>query len=417
MGATRSTIDAVLKDIYLARMLTTINSSTILLSHIEQDTGMTTVSGKQAQAPVNIRGSQAIGARADGGVLPTAQSQTYVETVISYAFNYATIEVTHPAIASSKNKTGAWAKVLSSEMEGITRDVAVDQNRVSFGWGFGILGTCYATQGGGGSLSLVLDPGHQVKVGMLIDVWDGLTTATLRLEGLTVSAVVGDTCTIDTLSTWTNGWYVTRHGSCLFSGASSVCYEQMGLMGIIDDQTKSSGIGTFVTTLQGIARATYPEWNGNVMEGSTPGTARELTSQLLDEAILKPQETSGKKVDLGICTPTQFRRIGDLMVPDRRYTDSTELQGGFTALKWAGIPIAWDKDCPKDSNGYDMLFLLNTDELHRYELQDWDWDDEDGNILHRVETYAKYGATAFYYGNLGCTDPAAQLVIRDLANS
>ena len=45
---------------------------------------------------------------------------------------------------------------------------------------------------------------------------------------------------------------------------------------------------------------------------------------------------------------------------------------------------------------------------------DMDWDDEDGNILHRNSTTATYDATLFKYGNMGSTDPGNQAVIRDL---
>ena len=91
------------------------------------------------------------------------------------------------------------------------------------------------------------------------------------------------------------------------------------------------------------------------------------------------------------------------------------LEGGFQAIDWAGIPIVWDRDCPIDENGNDMLFSLDEADFAIYQLQDWDFDDLDGDVLHRVSGTAAYDATLFYYAELGCMDPGDQGVIRDLS--
>ena len=91
------------------------------------------------------------------------------------------------------------------------------------------------------------------------------------------------------------------------------------------------------------------------------------------------------------------------------------LRGGFTALDWGGIPFVWDRDCPIDTGGDHMLFGLDMSDLMLLELQDWDFDDTDGSVLHRRADYAYYDATLFYYGQLGCLAPDDQFVIRDLS--
>ena len=185
-------------------------------------------------------------------------------------------------------------------------------------------------------------------------------------------------------------------------------------MGIIDDASKTSGIGAFVTTLQGIVRGTYPEWNAHVFEGSTPGTGRQITSDILDDSILETEELGEGTLDFGITSRVQIRKIARLLTGDRRYSDSMELNGGFKAVKWSDIPIFSDKDCPIDVNGNDMLFFVDSDEMGFYDLMPVDWDDEDGNILHRNQGYATYDGTLFKYGNLGTTDAGNHMVIRDL---
>jgi hypothetical protein len=415
-GATRTTMDAALKNLYLPTMVSTINTSTVLLSRIEARTDMTSVSGRQAVVPVNIRGSQAMGARADGGTLPTPQNQTYVEMAVPYRFLYGTVRFTHPTIASTRDVKGAWARVASAEMDGLRRDIQQDVNRQLYGYGCSVLGIAGTTNGSDTATLAMANLGHHVKVGMVLDSWNALTSGTKALNSVAVTAVSGLTVTIDPADTYGTSDFIVREDS--MSGASTgLYYEMMGLMGIVDDPSVTAGIGPFCATLQGIARGTYPEWDSNVMENSTAATGRAISAPLLDEAILTPQTESGKKVSIGITSPLQWRRIGDLLVGDRRYTDTMDLAGGFTAIQWAGVPITWDNDCKMDVNGNDMLFFLCEDELARYQLADWDWDDTDGNILARNSGVASYDATLFYYGNFGTTDPKAHVVIRDLSRA
>jgi len=409
-GATRTTVDAALKDLYLPKMVSTINEATVLLKYIEQKVDVTSVSGREATFPVNIRGTQGFGARPDGGALPAPQNQTYVEASVPYRYLYGTVRFTHPTIASTRDKKGSWIRVATAEMSGLDRDIHLDMNRMMFGWGYGVVGRLAANPAASAT-SYTVDPGHQIKVGMLLDVWDGITAASTDRGEVEVTAVSGNTITVaaNAIDADTDD-YLVRAGTADFSGGTVALYEMMGLMGIVDDDN-------YVTTLQGIDRSSYSEWEGNVLEHSTPGTAREITEAILDQAVMKGEEMAGKRGDLGITTPTQWRRIGQLLAPDRRYADVLTLEGGFTAVKWAGVPIAWDSACPPDENGNEMLFILHTPDLGRYQLADWDWDDEDGNVLHRNEGYATYDGTLYYYGNFGCSDPAAQTVVRDLSNS
>jgi hypothetical protein len=251
---------------------------------------------------------------------------------------------------------------------------------------------------------------------LVIDSWDSLTAGTKAIDSNTVTAVTATTATI-TSATFGTGNFIVREDSMVGTVSVYAYYEMMGLQGIVDDFSKTAGIGAFCQTLQGIDRNVYTEWNSNIMEHSTPGTARAISAPLLDEAVLLPQEESGKKPSIGITSPLQWRRIGDLLVGDRRYTDTMDLEGGFTAIQWAGVPITWDSDCHMDVNGNDMLYLLHEDDLHRYQLADWSWDDEDGNVLHRNEGFATYNATLYYYGNFGTTDPNGHCVVRDLSRS
>ena len=408
-GATLTTMNAALKKLYLPRLQSTVNTATVLLSRLERVLAEKSVSGQSAIVPINIRPSEAIASLGDGEALPTPQNQTLVESSVGYNYLYGTIRITHPTIAASRNEAGAWTKVISAEMEGLERDLRNDVNRQLFGWGNGVLGTTNGT--GSGVTALVMDTGHAIKANMVLESFTATSGGSTGITNQTVSAVSGNAVTLAGAESWADAEYVYRKGS---RGN-----EMMGLQGIIDDASKTSGIGAFVSTLQGISRAAadYPEWNANVFEHSTPGTSRNVTDTLLDDSILEIEESGEGNLTCGISSRVQFRKIAQLMTPDRRYSDAMELNGGFKSISWGGIPIFWDANCPVDVNGNDMLFWLDENELAIYQLADWNWDDEDGNVLHRNEGYATYDGTLYYYANMGTTAPDNMGVIRDLSRS
>lgn len=406
MPATVTNMNEALKEFYLPRLQSTIGTDRILMTRLERDTSKTDISGRYADVPINIRPSQAIGARADGTggpTLPTAQNQTYVSVQIGFNYNYGTIRMTHPSIVAAKNDKGSFIRTVGAEMDGIRRDLKNDINRQLFGDGSGSLGQ--ANGAGSSATSLVMDTGHQVRTNMVIDAHTLKEGGNHNINSVTVTAVSGTTCTIAS-STWDDNVFVFRE--------DNRGNEMMGLTGIVDDASKTSGIGAFVTSLQNISRSSYPEWNAEVLEHSTPGTSRAISADLLDQIILQQQEQGEGDPSLMITSSTQWRKIGQLLAADRRYTPTMNLEGGFQAIDWAGVPIVWDRDCPIDTNGNDMLFSLDEADLGMYELQDWNFDDLDGDVLHRVAGTAAYDATLFYYSELGCMDPGDQGVIRDL---
>ena len=408
MPATVTNMTNALKEFYLPRLQSTIPTDRILMTRIEKDTSKTDISGKYAAVPVNIRPTQAIGARGDNETLPTAQNQTYVQVQIGFNYNYGTIRMTHPSIVSAKNDKGSFIRTVGAEMDGIRRDLKNDINRQLFGDGSGAIGLANAQQSSDTS-AFVAKPGHSIKVNMSIQGYDDKDAGegTNDIATVSVTAVDGNNITLSADRSWEADTYIFREGNR--------AQEMMGLQCIVDNQSKSSGIGVFAATLQGINRATYPEWNAEVLEHSSPGTGRPITSDLLDQIILQVQEQGEGDPSLMITSSTQWRKIGQLLAADRRYTPTMNLEGGFQAIDWAGIPIVWDRDCPIDENGNDMLFSLDEADFALYQLQDWDFYDLDGDVMHRVSGTAAYDATLFYYAELGCMDPGDQGVIRDLS--
>ncbi len=410
-----TSFDKALKEFYLPRLQSTINTDRILLTRIQKDVSKTDASGRHATCPINIRPSQAMGSR-HGTIgspsLPAPQNQTIIATTIPFAYNYATIRITHPAIAASKNDKGSFVRVVGSEMDGIRRDLKNDINRQLFGDGSGTLGRVNDDTGSAEATHTV-EAGHYIKPGMSLVTSAAKDGTEAVAAGVTVVTSVTDTTITGNQVAMADNAYIFRDGTFLgkvgtTNGEGGA--DMMGLSGIIYSNADESG---GLTVLQGIDRSTYPEWDAQVVDGGN----NDIDEAELDSLILKVQEQGEGDPSLMITSSTQFRKIGALMTANRRYTPAQTLEGGFQALDWAGIPIVWDRDCPRcgDNGIRDQLFILDEDDFAVYQLQDWDFDDTDGGVLHRQQGLAAYDATLFYYAELGCMAPDDQGKLINLA--
>ena len=70
MGSTLSTFDAILKTQYLGPIREQLNSSSVLYSRLEKNED--SVVGKNFTIPLHYGRNEGVGARAEGGTLPSA---------------------------------------------------------------------------------------------------------------------------------------------------------------------------------------------------------------------------------------------------------------------------------------------------------------------------------------------------------
>ena len=389
-GQTLSGYDAVLKEDYGPRLRSSVNVKRVILTRFNRTSDPSDFQGRRAVLPWNPRGSESIGARADGGTTPSPQSQTFVDILVPMTYNYATVKFTLPTIKASASDEGAFERVMDAEMNGIRRDAMNDQNRQLWGDGFGSLGQINGA--GAATTALVMDAGHNVKRNMIIDIYTAKSAGTNQVDSVKVSSVSGTTCTLASAQTWGDNSFVFRE--------DSIGNEEMGIEGLVDD-------GTFVGTLHGIVRATYPEYNAQILDGN--GTNRPVTLDLLQQGYLKSEEEGEGDISLGTTEFNIWRKIGNLMAPDRRYTPSMTLAGGFTALDFNSKPIVADRDHPRNT-----FFWLDESTFTRFELAEWDFDDTDGSILHKVNREAAYEGLLYHYEEMCNHDPANNVDIRDL---
>jgi len=431
-GATRSAIDQLLKEHYLGPIREQLNSEALLDRRVERNTE--NVDGRQVNIPLHTGRTRAIQAALEGGLLPTAQSQTYTTMTFPVGYNYGVIRVHGPAMASSRTNLGAFIRVLDQEIRGMVRDIKNDRNRQQFGDGSGRLAICTGASAGAViPVQQVWDSGNQASAFKHIYPNDRLALEDVSTTGTAVAltgtgnyALVssvdykGKTVTMTATVTAT-----TAAGDALFKGpdentaitawaddsnfrgidlgtpnTAKTKKELMGLVGIINGPNGfpkdgasaysamwQAGVGStyagsdlgvaVAAPLQGIAGDTT--WAANMSFNA--GVPRPLTLDLM-------QQTFDECEEIGQATPTILltsyavrRKYLDLLVPDRRYTGANtyELDGGFRAVDYNDVPMVVDKDCPEAT-----IMMLSEPNLAIYRTADWHWLDKDGAILSRV---------------------------------
>ena len=416
MAATRTTLDAILQEDYLPGTQEQLNNDIPLLAYAEKNTK--DVEGRRAVLAPHVSRNSGIGARAESGTLPTAQSQGYAEERIPLFYNYGRINISGPVMKSAQSDKASFVRAVDSEMKGVTRDLKRDVNRQCWGDGTGaiagfsgggassntatvIVPLATTNAGLGGSTAI-----GQLEPGMIVDVGTP-TSPTLRASGITLTRVSDATALaasvlFGTAITASSTDFIFRTGSGGVVGTNQK--EITGVQLIVD----SSG------TVFNVNPTTNPSWVA--VEKSNSGTARSLSEPLIAAAAMDIQIAGGEDVNLAVGSPGVYRAFANLQTSLKRFTNTTDLKGGWTGLEFAAgvkpFPITSDRDCPNGS-----LYLFNTNYLTQYQMSDWEWMDEDGSVLHMTTGIDAYEAVLYKYHELATSKRNAHGKIVDITEA
>lgn len=166
---------------------------------------------------------------------------------------------------------------------------------------------------------------------------------------------------------------------------------------------------TYVTTLHNLSRSSYEWWKCSTHSNDDNGGAnRDLDLDLI-QASVTAVEKNGFMVDLIVSDMDTRDAYAALVVADKRFVNTLDLDGGFKALEYSGIPWLADADCPPNT-----IFFLSTDHLEIMQMSDWNWMDRDGSVLSRVADSDAYEAVLYWYADLTTDAPRAHSFLRDV---
>ncbi len=407
MAFNLSAADKILKVRYLPPIRKVLNEKKVLSARIKRHTE--NVSGKTWTIPLHTGRNKSAGiGRPDGGTLPTHGQQSFNEAVVPNAYTYARIKVTGPTFAATKDQAGSFVRAWDNEVQGAMMDFQKAINRQFHGDGRDALAfwtTADDTSGtdvddGQGNAFTFLQPGAQT-----LDLIDGGDNATKRGDSIVVT--LGAKGTGVYAITWT-GTVTASADTDYLVHEDSLGYQLMGIRGIVDDGNPPLLSGG----LHGIDATSSANsfWRAHVFGngGSNRDLSLELMQEPLDE-IMSNSPFEESDVEFMLSNYGVRRKYAQLLVAERRYVNTLELDGGFKGLDYSGIPLIADSDCRRN-----VIYYIVPETLRIFQTSDFEWLDRQGNALMPVSGEDAYEAVLFRYANLGCVTRNGNALLEDI---
>lgn len=396
MGATLTTATNILKEIYEPRIRDQLQNHLKTSKRLEQSTeGVTSeVGGKYVVFPIHTRRNSGIGARLEMEQLPTAGNQGYESARVSLAYLYGAVRLSGQSMELAKTNFQAFASVLDQEVNGIQTDLAKDYNRQVYGTSVGALGVA---TGSYTTVTIPMTNTQYMEVGMVVDVYDS-TGTTQRATGRNVITVNKNVS-------------VVVDGANIAGGAAGDIVVRLGNL-----NRETIGLSQIVSdtgTLYNINPTTVPLWKSvmNNNSGVNRALSESLMTKMVDDIYANGGNTTAIFTTLGV-----RRSYANLLMQQRRYTNTTKFDGGFSGLAFTtdsgDIPVVSDVDCQPNK-----MYFLNEKELKIYRESDWSFMDRDGSKWQRVIGYDAYDATLYKYCQLGTHRRNSHGLISDITES
>lgn len=341
----------------------------------------TDVYGKEIKklVPYGLNGGISSGSETDS--LPAVGGNQYAEFVLELKNLYGQIEISDKAIRASQNSVGAFVNLLNAEMEGLLTASKYNFGRMLFGDGTGRLASITEATTGN---EFHVDNVRPFVEGMIVDFKE---------------------------------LYGEMHEE--LRGSKIIAIDRVNNI-IITDKSTDVGVGNKCTiTIQGSSNKEITGidaiFSADVIYGLDkndytflrPYTAEEeegVTVDAIQRAIDSIEIIAGTPIDIIMCSHDVRNSYVRNMTENRVNVDYMTIDGGFSAISYAGIPMVADRFVADGT-----MYLLNTPDFKLYQLCDWRWlEGEGGTVLHQVPGKPAYTATLVKYADLLCDHPAGQ---------
>jgi hypothetical protein len=342
--------------------------------------------GDRLLKKVHVKRNTGVTNTTDGGAIPPAGKQTYVDSEAYRKFIVGAVEVTDGILNTASSTQNAAISVTKSELEGLMDSIHKWENYQFTRDGTGVVALLGSTTSGA-----------TITVNDARAMWDDQTyeirtaaSPTTIVQTFTVSrtarALTNSEATVTLSATMSSGSqaqgdYITWNSGNL----SAYGKAWTGLDKLIDDAT-----GTF----QSVNVTTYPRYTSPVLDNG--GTARPLTPTLFRQMLAMIKQESGQDAGRDIVVLTSLWdgiNVEELYEGEVRITPDTSTVGlvmpTFQTVL-GRVKVMTDPDTP-----YGKMYFIDRNEISRAVQAELDWRKSDGGgIFERSNNFLGYFANA-----------------------
>ncbi|MDD4839199.1 MAG: phage major capsid protein [Clostridia bacterium] len=378
-----TTADKALKTLYLGVLAEQLNIGiNPLLAKIQHTTA--DVWGKEIVklAPYGMNGG--VGSGTEDGVLPACAGNNYAQFKLDLKNFFGKIEISDKAVRASQNSAGAFVNLLNAEMDGLLKASKFNFGRMLYGDGTGLLATSVENVSAS-FYELTVDSVRNLMEGMIVDVYASDGTIVTNLTGVKIVSINRTTNVIKfsaaAASALGEGYVIYIQGS---KGN-----EMTGLEALFGDSS----------SIYGLTRTDY-----SFLTPYSKSITSGVYGNAIQNAIDNIEEVAGSVVDFIVSSYDVRRAYIDNLGANRTNLDYMNLDGGFKAISYSGIPFVADRFVADKT-----MYLLNSQDFKFHQLCDWRWlEGEGGTVLHQVADKPVYTATLVKYADLLCERPMGQ---------
>lgn len=362
--------------------------------------------GNEFRIPLKAQRNNAVGFRSENETLPApgSSSYTYLQEPMRYA--YAVFNITGQLLKAAESNEGAFRSAFKAEVEDTTLASKLDVNRAAHGDGSGKL-TTVRTE--------AAEEATEVDVGSTINFRGGevidfvTSTGTVVSAAHTVTGVDRAERTI-TISPGLAAAVATTRFPVRASSDSTIAVPNNSW------NKEIQGLDSIVSatgTLHGLNPSTYSWWKSYVnSEGGA--ISDDILHLAKDEVGFEQGVDTDNGLDFALVTTRGIRRrYASTLTSLKRFNDAeaVKLRGGYTALMFDENPIFIDDQCPVGT-----VYGLALNRLFWSQMSDWEWIEEDGNVLKWESRKHRYIAILFKFCQLGTTHRGAHFKLTEITD-
>lgn len=313
---------------------------------------------------------------ADGGTLPTAGAQQWLDAIIPLRYPTYGIELSDQSIEATKSQEGAFIALLTAETKGVAMDMKKDINRQVFGTGNGALCNPPTATAGVKKTSkefkLEFNTTFDVQYLKVGDTIDVLKEAT----GETGNGVVGAEITAVNIK--------NKEVTLAKTLAAELAAETYNVYISGNRNNEMDGLRNITQakrTLHSINSETAGNafWEGQTIEAGKSVAETAVAGQSLFEQLADKVGAQGNgDVEVFLTSRGIRRRLADTYESQKRFSDSkaVDVHGGYSAIMVNEIPVVADDDAPKT-----YAFGFNKSALKWFEQTGPGWLEQNGQMF------------------------------------